>query len=785
MFAVASMALAAVGSHSPQIFVNGRGPPAVNTPGLAADGSKGRPFGTVSEATSALRALPSQQRCGATVTIAAGVYGGEANALRLTDADSGCRGAPITYRAEPGASVLLHGGVAVPPAAFKKSGTTAAGLQIWSAALPAAGGLEGLAATSGQFHTGWVCANGNRTEFFFGGEAMTLARHPNKRNGTWQYLRAGATVSPTSFVVGTDDSAGGAPVAPNATVLRNLGPGAWAHGYWTWDWADSFVPVLGAATVNGTAVLKLGGSPQFGLKKGSRYVLLNSMALLDAPGEYFISTPASVAAARGGGGGGGAGGGAEVATLYFIPPVGAPDPPTVPSGDADGAFLSQAAAAHTIVNGSDLTLHSLSLGFAMGAALSAANVRRLTVDNCTLANSGTAGAELTGHHSTISGGRVFGVGCDGLSVSGGDAVGLVRSELSVHSNTIHSFARVSRTIRPGIAWSGCGLDVTANEIFDAPHSGIMIAPASDGVGVDCLFEGNYLHDLCQGTADAGGFYAGRTWANRGNVIRGNLFKDFVQREAMAQATSVNGIYLDDMESGWTVLNNTFVNAGERCMFIGGGRQNTVMHNTFVNCTVPLHVDTRGLGWMKCGAGQVYPKKFTDELSDVFHYQQQPWASAFSIDTTLVPCAPVKNVATNNSYCTTAAAPAPPPPPPGPCARCPTGHPFGYTPSPTTGSYCCSAPVVGGGCPSKQICCLTPGSQAITPWGTHGCEGITRCGSNRQNHTACSAVGPGGGSPFTDFTGDQPEWQNTIAGNFVPLHCEAASSGWLSEANTRA
>jgi hypothetical protein len=86
--------------------------------------------------------------------------------------------------------------------------------------------------------------------------------------------------------------------------------------------------------------------------------------------------------------------------------------------------------------------------------------------------------------------------------------------------------------------------VSGNEIFNAPHSGIMIAPASDGRGTNCTFEDNDLHDLCQGTADAGGFYAGRTWANRGNIVRRNKFRRFYQTEKMAQATSVNGIYLD-------------------------------------------------------------------------------------------------------------------------------------------------------------------------------------------------------------------------------------------------
>ena len=57
-----------------------------------------------------------------------------------------------------------------------------------------------------------------------------------------------------------------------------------------------------------------------------------------------------------------------------------------------------------------------------------------------------------------------------------------------------------------------------------------------------------------------------------------------------------------MEAGWLVEDNYFESI-DRCMFIGGGRQNTVQRNTFVNCSSPVHVDDRGLGWMHCGKNE--------------------------------------------------------------------------------------------------------------------------------------------------------------------------------------
>ena len=172
-------------------------------------------------------------------------------------------------------------------------------------------------------------------------------------------------------------------------------------------------------------------------------------------------------------------------------------------------------------------------------------------------------------------------------MSGGDIPSLTDGNLTIFNNTLHRFARVSRrvlwpmhiafsplpvycpallyvclcvcvcvcvsvcvcvcmcvcvniyspagTVRVGVSWHGCGNTVSHNEVYDAPQIGMI------GGGVNMLFEDNDLHDLAKGTADTGGFYAGRTWADRGNIVRRNKFRRFYQVEKMAQSTSVNGM----------------------------------------------------------------------------------------------------------------------------------------------------------------------------------------------------------------------------------------------------
>eukprot|EP01043_Picozoa_sp_COSAG02_P077512 COSAG02_NODE_16997_length_1037_cov_0.987207_1_plen_263_part_10 len=210
------MAETAAESRGAQFFV--RGVDSTSAANSAASRRASESFRDVASAVAAVRALPREQRCGATVTIAGGIYTGDANAFRLTEEDSGCAGDPVVYRADPNdpKPVVLSGGAQIEPSAFKIGGHTSSGLPIWEVAL-APLGLAGLASTSAQFHTGWVCANGNRTELFFGGNAMVLARHPNKHNdGTWQYLRQGTSLSPTTFTAGTDDTAAGANISADA-----------------------------------------------------------------------------------------------------------------------------------------------------------------------------------------------------------------------------------------------------------------------------------------------------------------------------------------------------------------------------------------------------------------------------------------------------------------------------------------------------------------------------------------------------------------------------------------
>jgi hypothetical protein len=138
---------------------------------------------------------------------------------------------------------------------------------------------------------------------------------------------------------------------------------------------------------------------------------------------------------------------------------------------------------------------------------------------------------------------------------------------------------------------GVGNRAVHNAIHDGRHAGIAIS------GNDHLIELNELARVCTETADAGAIYMGRDFTQRGTIIRHNLIRD-VGAPARAHTldnAAVVGVYLDDFASGTTVAGNVFVWAG-RAVLLGGGRDNTITGNLFVNANPAIQVDQRGKGW---------------------------------------------------------------------------------------------------------------------------------------------------------------------------------------------
>ena len=89
---------------------------------------------------------------------------------------------------------------------------------------------------------------------------------------------------------------------------------------------------------------------------------------------------------------------------------------------------------------------------------------------------------------------------------------------------------------------------------------------------------------------------GRDWTMRGNVVRFNYFHDLGGGAGLVGVTRTSmAIYLDDTAAGTTVFGNVCVRAGHAVQ-VGGGRDDIVENNVFVDCKPAVSLDARGLGW---------------------------------------------------------------------------------------------------------------------------------------------------------------------------------------------
>jgi hypothetical protein len=103
------------------------------------------------------------------------------------------------------------------------------------------------------------------------------------------------------------------------------------------------------------------------------------------------------------------------------------------------------------------------------------------------------------------------------------------------------------------------------------------------------------------------------------------------------------IYLDDQMSGWTIVNNTFIDC-QKGVFVGGGRKTHVANNYFHNVDTALHLDDRGLGWQSSSC-----KPSGDDYINAKAFAQLPSWASYNI-TLDHYCTPVYNVFQDNTCC---------------------------------------------------------------------------------------------------------------------------------------
>jgi len=402
--------------------------------------------------------------------------------------------------------------------------------------------------------TDFGTVGGGGMELFFNDKPMWISRYPNKG-----FVKITGLVNEKPIPI--DNGAAGDTIGQfyysdtRISKWKNE-KDPWMHGYWFWDWREQRQKVEKIDTVRKYVKL-FPPYHAFGYRKGQWFYGFNLLSEIDEPGEYYLDRIKGM--------------------LYFYPPA------SLENG------RSTVSVTQSIIEMKDvecLTIQGVILEACRGTAVQISGGKNCRIVGCTIRDIGNTGVHIKGGaHNGVIACDISETGGVGLMIQGGDRSLLTSAVNFADNNYIHHIARLYRTYCPGISLDGVGNRATHNLIAHVPHMAMGFR------GNDHLIEYNEIYDASYESNDAGVIYTGRNWTMRGNIIRYNYLHDISGLEGKGCV----GVYLDDLFCGTIVYGNVF-NRVTRAAMIGGGRDNSIINNIFIDCVPALHIDARGLGW---------------------------------------------------------------------------------------------------------------------------------------------------------------------------------------------
>lgn len=557
------------------------------------------PFATLDKAKEAIRKQISKKGISGgriTVYIRGGVYTIH-RTFQLSREDSGLESLPIIWRAYPGETVRFIGSKNI--SAFKK--ITDANILARIAPSCRSKILQINLKEQGITDFGEMKMTGmglpiqpTGLELYFKGKAMTLARYPNEG---WlqikdvpqfgkRLIHAGISHTPKDGIP-RGRHYGRFKYSGDRPERWQKSDDIWMHGYWTWDWADAFIKIA-RIDLKKREIYPAEPHYRYGYTKEQRFYFLNILEELDSPGEYYLDRKTGI--------------------LYFWPPQ--------PIGEQD-AFVSllNQDMIH-LKNAENISVENIIFEGGRANAVKIEGGKNSRIAGCTIRNMGNAAVVVEGgFHNGVQSCDIYDTGDGGIRIDGGDRQTLTPGHNYATNNHIFRFSRIDLTYRHAIRLNGVGNIASHNLIHDAPHEAIYFS------GNEHLIEYNEIYNIVKETGDAGAIHTGRDYTWRGNVIRFNYFHDLHGPGLFG----VMGVYLDDFMSGTTVYGNVFYKAG-RAAFLGGGRDNLIENNIFIDCQASVHIDARGTTWAKNYFDGRY--NILTERMKAVHYDQPPYSERY-------------------------------------------------------------------------------------------------------------------------------------------------------------
>lgn len=398
-----------------------------------------------------------------------------------------------------------------------------------------------------------------REEVVFDDQPMQSARWPNEEFAVFtEVIDAGAS-KPIHWVTREVYRPGSFRFPGDRAKRWDFDRGVWLHGFWCYDWSDE---ALKAATYDPeTGELRLAVKHAYGIgspwqqHSKRRFYALHVFEELDRPGEYYLDRKNN--------------------RLYFWPPGDVANKPVrltlcpKPLVRADGV-------SHLVIR--DLTIEN---GRDIGVQWN--NCRHCRIENCLVRNMGKSGIRLNGAHVDAVRCEVTQTASYGISAYSGDRKTLTPGKCSVVGCHIHHVGRLDWQGGRAISMGGCGNRIANNLMHHGPTGAVSYG------GNEHVLELNEIHNVCIHYSDVGVFYTGRDWSSRGNTVRWNYIHD----NANNTGHGSSAIYLDDCDSGDTVVGNIVLGGVGRGVLLGGGRDNVIRGNIFIDLPIGIHVDARG------------------------------------------------------------------------------------------------------------------------------------------------------------------------------------------------
>lgn len=320
-------------------------------------------------------------------------------------------------------------------------------------------------------------------------------------------------------------------------------------------------------------------------KENDRFYFYNIFEELDAPGEWYFDT--------------------EKQILYFYPPNGQrplDGEVTIPQQNTLVKFNGQAG--KSIQN---IGIEGIEFAGCTETAIELQYARNCWITGCKIYNTGLSGIRngIDCKHNRFISNDIYDTGKYGILLIGEAFKHHRNSHNSVINNHIYDIGKKSCMEVAGIyIITGEKNRIANNHIHDTPRWGIGINVAGENI-----IEYNHVHHTNHSTEDAGIINTVTSWSGwdnhfdpegndhiEGNIIRFNLLHDsggygrvakWMHREDFEKGKYLSpyfswGIYLDLASSGTQVYGNIVYNCFMGAVIIGGGENNIVTNNIFVD-----------------------------------------------------------------------------------------------------------------------------------------------------------------------------------------------------------